>query len=222
MAATADTTNPIGTEDNASAAPVLTPQRLRLLAMIGGGVLLVALISWFMITAGKRKEAFGARALEDARNTAEQGNIGEAVQQFQQVATTYAGTAAAQDAVLGMAQARLIAGQSELAITTLQEFLGNNPPKTYASPANGLLGTALENTGKYADAAAAYKKASEQADVDYLKASLLLDAARASRLAGQADQAREYYQEIVDKYGTTAANSEAQVRLSELTATPAS
>jgi TolA-binding protein len=221
MATDADTKTTPDETDAGPQTPFFTPQRIKLFGIVGGVLVVVALAAWFMITAGQRKEAFGAKALEAARSTAEQGNIGEAVQQFQQVATTYAGTAAGYDAVLGIAQARMVAGQTELAISTLQDFLGKNPPKAYASPANGLLGSALENTAKYAEAADAYRKASDEADIPYLKATLLLDVGRASKLAGEQDQAVAAYQEVVDKYGETAAKSEAQVRLSELTATPA-
>jgi tetratricopeptide (TPR) repeat protein len=169
-----------------------------------------------MTTAASRKEAFAAEALEQARSVAESGNVGEAVQQFQQIATTYSGTAAGYDAVLGMAQSRLIAGQAELAVGTLEEFLAGGPPAAYVSPGNGLLGTAYENTKRYAEAEAAYRKASEAATIDYLKATLLLDAGRAALLAGRRDEAIATYQEVVDRFGETAARSEAEVRLSEL------
>ena len=53
--------------------------------------------------------------------------------------------------------------------------------------------------------------------MDYLKASALLDAGRAARLGGKRDDAIEIYQEILAKYGKTAAETEAQIRLSELT-----
>ncbi|MEO5826803.1 MAG: tetratricopeptide repeat protein [Gemmatimonadales bacterium] len=208
--------DPATTEPFSDEQPILTPQRLRLLAIIGGVVAVVALVAWFMITAGNRKEAFAAQAVEEARAAAEQGNLPLAVQQFEQVATTYTGTAAAFDATLGMVQARLVNDQSELAIATLTEFLGNNPPDTYAAPANGLLGTAYENTGKFGDALAAYRKASGLATTDYLKATYLLDAGRAARLAGDATQATAIYREIIDTYGETAATTEARVRLAEL------
>jgi TolA-binding protein len=181
----------------------------------------MALATWFLMTAGKRKEAFAARALESARAVAETGDIGAAVQQFEQVATTYSGTDAAYEAVIGIAQARLIAGQAELAISSLEDFLASNPPERFRGSANGLLGTALENTGKHADAAAAYRRASSLEKVDYLKAILLLDAGRASRAAGDTDGAKSAYQEVIDSYGETAARSEAEVRLAELTAAPA-
>lgn len=196
----------------------LTPMRIRLLAIIGGALLLIGLVTWFLVTASHRKEAFAARALEAARGTAESGDLGAAVQQFEQVATTYAGTDAGYDAILGTAQARLIAGQAELAISSLEEFLRGNPPARYGSPANGLMGTALENTAKFAEAQAAYRRASDLATVPYLKAELLLDAGRAARLAGDTAGARAIYQEIVDRYGETVSRSEAEVRLVELTA----
>lgn len=196
---------------------LLTPARLKLGGYLLAGLAVVGLVAWFLTTASARKEAFAAEALEQARSVAESGNIGEAVQQFQQIATTYAGTAAGYDAVLGMAQARLIAGQAELAVSTLVEFLADGPPATYTSPANGLLGTAYENTKRYPEAVEAYRKASEAATVDFLKATLLLDAGRAALLAGTRDEAIAIYQRVVDEYGETAARSEAEVRLNELT-----
>src|SRR5690606_6118030 len=70
----------------------LTPQRIRILGIALGAVAVVALVIWFLVTASHRKEAFAAQALESARATAETGDIGQAVQQFEQVATAYAGT----------------------------------------------------------------------------------------------------------------------------------
>lgn len=196
----------------------LTPERLK---MLGIGAVAIAVVGggfWFAKVTGERKESFAAAALEQARNTAEQGDMGKAVQEFERVTSQYAGTGASHEATLGIAQARLVAGQTELAISTLKAYLTGNPPATYASPANGLLGTGLENTGKYAEAEAAYRKAAELATLDFLKATLLLDAARAARLAGRTAEARGIYEEIVAKYSETAARTEAEVRLGELTA----
>lgn len=198
-----------------------TPQRVKLLSIAGAVALVAAVGIWFFITAGQRKELFATRALDNARATAESGDIAAAVQQFEQVASSYAGTSAAHEANLGIIQARLVAGQAELAISTVETFLASNPPATYAAPANTLLGTALENTGRFAEAAASYRKASELATVDYLKAAWLLDAGRATRLAGKPDEARAIYEEIISKFGETSARSEAEVRLAELTARPA-
>jgi TolA-binding protein len=199
--------------------PFFTPQRIRLLGIAGAVVLVVGLAVWFTITAGRRKESFAAAALEQARDAAAQNNFGVAVAGFTKVASTYSGTAAAYEATLGIAQTRLVADQNELAISTLTDFLRTNPPPLYAAPANSLLGTAYENTGKFAEAVAAYRKASSLATVDYLKASSLLDAGRAALLAKKPDEAKAIYNEIITKFGKTGAMTEAQVRLAELTAT---
>jgi TolA-binding protein len=190
---------------------------MRILGYAGAAILVIAAAAWFMVTASKRKEEYASRALDEARNAAEQGNMGVAVQGFTKVTTSYAGTSAAYEASLGIAQARLVSGQNELAIASLTAFLKDNPPATYAAPANGLLGTAYENTARWPDALASYRKAADLYDVDYLKASALLDAGRAARLGGKKDEAVTIYREILAKYGKTAAQTEAQIRLAEIT-----
>lgn len=215
-AAPAASASPMGDQT-----PFLTPARLKLLGIGVGIAAVAALAVWFVITSGQRKEAFAAQALEQARSTAEQGNMAGAVQQFEKVSELYDGTSAAHQATLGMAQARLVAGQNELAISTLEEYLKTDPPANFAAPANGLLGTGYENVGRFDEAVAAYQRAADQSDIDYLKAILLLDAGRSAKLAGKPDAARGIYETIIAEYGETAARSEAEVRLAELTAQPA-
>jgi tetratricopeptide (TPR) repeat protein len=220
MALSTDTIQPAPQDDAPLAIDeggFLTPQRIKVIGIALAVVLVVAAGVWFAITAGKRKEAFAAKALEDARLVAEQGNLPEAVSQFEKVIVSYKGTSAAYSAALGVAQARLVSGQTELAISSLTEFLKGNPPALYAAPAYGLLGTAHENTGKHAEAAADYRRSADAATDDYLKATALLDAGRAYRNAKNREEAIKSYQEILDKYGETAARTEAEVRLAELT-----
>lgn len=221
MAPTEDTQKtsapPAAAPGAAAAETFFTPQRLRVLGYVAAAALLIAAGAWFMVTAKQRKEQYASRALDEARNAAEQGNIGLAVQGFTKVVSSYKGTAAAYEASLGIAQARLVSGQNELAIAALTDFLRTNPPAFYAAPANGLLGTAYENTGRWNDALAAHRKAADLAGVEYLKASALLDAGRAARLGGKRDEAIAIYREILTKHGKTAAQTEAQIRLAELT-----
>ncbi len=198
--------------------PFFTPQRIRMFGIAGAVVLVVALIVWFMITAARRKETYGAAALEQAEAAAAQGQTGVAVQGYTRVTTMYAGTAAAYEASLGIAKARLVDGQNQLAVTTLTTFLRSNPPAQYASAANGLLGAADENLAHFADAEAAYRKAADLANADYVRGAELLNAARAARLAGKTDDAKALYQEIIQKYPKSGVLSEAQVRLAEMTA----
>jgi predicted negative regulator of RcsB-dependent stress response len=184
---------------------------------IGAGVIaLVALVGWFVMASGKRKEAFARQALENAWGAADAGNIPQASSELQKVANTYKGTDAAYEATLSLNQTRLSAGQSQLAVDDLRRFLQAGPPARFVHPANMLLGAGLENLGKPAEAADAYMAASSGADMDHLKAEALLAAGRAYRAAGQNEKAIAAYQSIVDHYQTTAAFPVAEVRLGEL------
>ncbi|MEO8634829.1 MAG: hypothetical protein ABI587_06090 [Gemmatimonadales bacterium] len=185
---------------------------------IGGAILGVALIAGFVVLSGSRKEAFAGRALDQARNAAESGNLALAASELQKVSTTYSGTKAAQEAVITLNQVRLVNGQHELAAVGLQDFLKGSTSAEFRSPAYGLLGRALENARRSADAAEAYVKASETADVDYLRADYLLDAARAWLSAGERAKAISSYERVTKDFAKTPANTEAELRLAELTA----
>lgn len=220
MATTVEPTLPTSSTDTPALggdAPLLTPQRTRMFA-IGGGVLAVLIFgAWFAITAGKRKEAFAAKDLEAARIVAEQGNLPQAVSLYEKVASTYGGTSAGYQASLGVAQARLVAGQNELAIAFLGDFLKGNPPAEFAAPAHSLLGQAYENTSRWTEAAASYQKAVDQNTTEYLKVQSMLDLGRAQRLAKDTAGATATYRAIIAKYPEATGLTEARVRLAEMT-----
>lgn len=187
--------------------------------MLAGGIALgaILLVTWFVMVSTKRKSEFASRELEQARNAAESGNLPLAASELQKVISTYSGTDAAQEAVITLNEVRLLNGQHELAAVNLRDFVKSNPSKQYLAPAYGLLGRALENANRPEEAAAAFLSASENADVDYLKAEYLIDAGRAFTNAGKRDDAITAYRRVVEKLGNTNAKVEAQVRLAELT-----
>lgn len=190
----------------------------RKLLMVAGGVLLAILVGvWFVTTAKGRREDFANRTLTQARNLADAGNLPEASAQFQEIIDTYGGTVAAQEAEIALNQYRLASGQSELAVVRLREYVASNPSPRFATAANGLLGAALENVGRPAEAAEAYQQASLAASVDYLKADYLLQAGRAFVAGGKTAEAEAAYRQIIEKYSKTGPFVEAQVRLAELT-----
>jgi outer membrane protein assembly factor BamD (BamD/ComL family) len=191
----------------------------RRLALGGLALLVLALVAgWFVITSGKRKEQFAARNLNQARAAAEAGNLPLASSELQRLITTYKGTDAAHEAVITLNQIRMVNGQSELSAVGLREYLDSKPPEKYLSPANGLLGAALENAKRWVEAAQAYTQASNAAGVPYLKATYLLDAGRAYRAGGRTEDAAKAYRTILEKYSDSPSFTEAQVRLAELTA----
>jgi predicted negative regulator of RcsB-dependent stress response len=163
--------------------------------LLAGAIVLAlaALATWFVVTSGRRKEEFAARSLSQARATAEAGNLPLASSELQKVIQTYQGTDAASEAVITLNQVRLVNGQGELAAVGLRDFLASHPPQKYVAPASGLLGTSLEMARKWSDAAEAFMRAYEAADVEYLKARYLLDAGRAYSEAGKKEEAATAY-----------------------------
>ena len=208
------------TRERPSAATAGTPwyrDRNRQLAAIAGALVVAVLIGWFTVTSGRRKEEFAARSLNQARSAAEAGNLPLASSELQKLIQTYQGTDAAREAVITLNQVRMVNGQSELAVVGLRDFLATKPAPEYAAPAYGLLGAALENAQRFADAAEAFRNAAQAADVDFLKARHLVNAARAFREGGKTEQAIAAYREIIQKYPKTSSFTEAQVRLAEMT-----
>ena len=203
---------------NPAAAP--TPwyrDRNRLLAAAGVALALIALAGWFVISSNKRKEEFAARSLNQARAAAEAGNLPLASSELQKLIQTYKGTDAASEAFITLNQVRLVNGQSELAVVGLRDYIASKPEAKYLAPAYGLLGAALENSKKFAEAAEAFSNASKSADVDYLKARYLIDAGRAYREAGKTAESIAAYRTVIQKYPKSPSFTEAQVRLAELT-----
>ena len=189
----------------------------KLVLGIAGALVVLALGAWVVTETGQRRQLRAAEALDQARNIAESGNLPLAASELQKIIETFSGTDAATEAVVTLNQVRMVNGQSELAVVSLQDYLKTNPKKVYKVPAQGLLGEALENAGRPEEAGAAYLGASEDAEVDYLKAQYLLSAARAYSNAGKVDEAVKALQTIIDKYPKTTALTEARVRLAELT-----
>jgi predicted negative regulator of RcsB-dependent stress response len=194
----------------------LSSKRNRLIAT-GGAVVVVGLITALVILSGQRKEAFAIRALDQARGVAESGNLPLAASELQRVIDTYGGTRGAQEAVITLNQVRLVNGQHELAAVGLQKFLDSGADQQYRAPAYGLLGRALENASRPAEAAEAYSNASAAASTDYIRAEMLLDAGRAYRDAGETDKAIASYRKVTTDLKETPFKTEAEVRLAELT-----
>lgn len=223
MPTTPTSPKPAGTEPVAAAPATQPPaagssRDTRRWIAIGGGLVAVLIGAAIVLGGGGRKEEFAQRQLGTARAAAEMGDLPTAASQFQTIIQTYGGTRAAAEATIGLNQVRLINGQNELAVTGIREFIASGPDREFLPPAYGLLGAALENAAKPAEAAEAYRNAAEAADVDYLKATYLVEAGRALVTAGRRDDAAQVYRDVVARYPETPMTTEAKVRLAELTA----
>jgi predicted negative regulator of RcsB-dependent stress response len=192
--------------------------RQRQVLIVGGSILGIGLVGGFLWWSQVRKEAFASNELEQARSAAEApGGMGQAAGMLQQIIERYSGTDAAQEAVLTLAQVRMVNGQHQLAATALEEFVASGPRAKFVAPAHGLLAAADEGLGRFGDAAENYMISSRAADLDVLKAQYLVHAARTYDLAGEREKALEQLRLVVKEYGETALATEATIRLAELT-----
>ena len=192
--------------------------RQKVIGITVGVLALLALVIWYTIEAGHRKQAQAMEALDRARAAMESGNYPEASTGFQRVTQTFAGTDAAYEAALALNQVRLLSGQGKLASDELKKFAASNPPAPYNSAAHATLAMALEDLGKPAEAAAEYQKAADLATEDFRKVDALLNVARVLRTTGKEKEAIAVWQDIIKKYPKErSAVAEARVRLAEVT-----
>ena len=180
--------------------------------LVGLGAVLFVWNLWSTRTA---ERTAGAR-LEQARLAVDSRNFKLAASELSQVVENYAGTRAAQEATILLAQAYLGQGQSQQAIALLKRF-APGAGKAYQAQAYGLLGAAYENVAHPKDAADAYQRASEAARFPFLRAQFLSDAGRAWVAAGDTTRALAAYRAISEGADSSGAAIEAKVRIGELT-----
>jgi tetratricopeptide (TPR) repeat protein len=178
---------------------------------------ITAASAWWMVTAVRRKEAFAAGELANARAVAAAGNLALAASDLSQFVETYGETQAGEEGAILLAQIRLMEGQPDAAVQALQGLVDRGPSSQFEAPAHGLLGNSLEESGDYAAAASSYEAASRAAWYDFLKAQYLVDAARVYQLAGDTGAAMNAYERVLSDFPDSGQYEiEARIRLAEL------
>jgi outer membrane protein assembly factor BamD (BamD/ComL family) len=184
---------------------------------IGLGVAAVAVGGiLFWRAASERRENFAERALQTARSAAEAGNLPLAASDLARLIGTYGGTRAAQEGSLLLAQIRLLDNQATIAAADLQTFIQSGPRREFRAPASGLLGAALEESGRFGEAARAYEDAAAATPYAGVRNQHLLDAARAHTMARDTASATAVYQRILSLAESGADSIEPLIRISEL------
>jgi tetratricopeptide (TPR) repeat protein len=191
-------------------------QNSRKLAGAASVVVVGAAALWLVISSGRRKEVFAQQALSQARSSAEAGNLPLAASDLSRLVERFGGTRAADEGVVLLNQIRLLQGQGPVAVTALQEFVNSRRPDYVRASAYGLLGGGLEDQGKLREAADAYRRASELAELDFLRAQYLLDAGRAYAAGGDTTEARRAFGEVLSRFGELPQSQEARVRMAEV------
>ncbi|MGH7567442.1 MAG: tetratricopeptide repeat protein [Gemmatimonadales bacterium] len=176
------------------------------------GVLLFAWNTW----SSRQTEVRAGAALSAARSAFESRNYPLAASELARLVENYAGTNAAEEGTLLLANVRIQQGQVAQAIELLQR-LAPSASRSYQAQAYGLLAAALETQGQLRPAAEAYEEGSKRAVWDWMKAQLLAEAGRVWGQAGDTTRAVASYARVVKDFGERGPATEAKVRLGELT-----
>ena len=177
--------------------------------LIGGG-------AWFTRSASVRQEMFAEGELSQARVAAQSGNLQLAASDLGRIINLYPKTGPGQEAVILLANVHLQQSQPELAVSELRDLMSRGPESHLESPAAGLLGNALEELGRFAEAADAYDQAADGVGYDYIRSMYLMEVGRAAGLAGDTGRAAGAYETIIDEDQDAATVGEATFRLAEL------
>lgn len=179
-------------------------------------VVAVAAIGYLWRASAEKKEVRASAALAAAQSVAQSGNAALAQSDLQAVIRRYGGTKAGTHARLVLAQVLFEQGKVD---EGLRELEAVGPKEPYAASFHGLKAAGLEQTGKLAEAAAAYEAAASASGTNLAKASYRSDAARAYLAAGNRDAALRIWESMAGD-DTNPLSGEARVRLGELRAKP--
>jgi predicted negative regulator of RcsB-dependent stress response len=181
-----------------------------------GAVIVLVLGGWLYVSSENRKEAFASQALMQARGEAESGNLPLAASDLTRLVERFGGTRAADQAVILLNQTRLVQGQRDLAINALRGFVSGSHADYVKASGYALHGAALEDAGKSREAADAFRKAAQNARLDFLKATYLIDAGRAFPAAVDTAAAKAADTGLLTAYGRRDQAAEARVRMAEI------
>ena len=183
-----------------------------------GGIVLVAVaaVAFLWRASADKKEVRASQALASAQAVVQSGNAALAQSDLQALLRRYGGTSAAIQARLLLAQVHFGQGKVDDGLNALNEI---KSPGLYAASVHAMRAAGLEQSGKPAEAAAEFEKASDAATTPVGKAAYRSDAARAYLAAGNRDAAKRIWESIANDDANPLAG-EARVRIGELTAKP--
>ena len=176
---------------------------------------------WFYTRSNVLKAENADRRLLAAKQSLNSGNLPLAQSDLKRVADQYPETSAGAEAGMLLAQVKLEQNDVQGATTTLRELAEKNASGPYAAPIRTLLGDALSQAGKHAEAAAEYERASTLTQGPNERALLLGKIARSYAAAGNAAKARTAWEALANQSDSPSMAAEARVRLGELLATGA-
>ena len=200
-------------------ASAFVQQRVKELAIGVGAVLLTVVVVVSIVQYGKHRVAAAADLLAEVEVAKRSGKaLDEITDLYAQVIDKYGGTSSGAQAQIGLAEAKLAAGDTEGARAAFQQYLrkhkGDDPLLSYAAWSG--IGACFEDEGRYVEAAEHYQAFWERHPKSPYTPQALLDSARDFELAGQPEKAREVLQRILDQYENAGVTYQARRQLKVL------
>ena len=186
------------------------------ISIVGLVVVAAAAVGLLWRASADKKEVRASQALAAAQNVVASGNAALAQSDLQAMLRRYGGTKAAVQARMLLAQVHFGANKVD---EGLKELDAIRSPGPYTASIHALKGAGLEQSGKLAEAAAEYERASTTSSTKLAKAAYQSDAARAYLAAGNTDAAKKIW-EAMAADDSNPLSGEAKVRLGELTVKP--
>jgi predicted negative regulator of RcsB-dependent stress response len=145
----------------------------------------------------------------------QQAKLEGALEKFKAAADTYPNTRSGQMARLHQADTLARLGRTDEALAQYDQVIGAGHPLLATSARLGKASAQLV-TGQYDPAIATLKDLSEQADSRLPKDGLLMELARAYRLAGRTEEARKTLTQVVEQHAESPFASEAKAEIEKL------
>lgn len=175
-------------------------QKNRTPVSVGGAAILVAAAgtAWFISSQRALEETASGR-LAQVQQSVASGNAQLAIQDLQNFLNTFGSTRAGDQARLVLADLLIQQDRPQEAIDALGE-LPNELDNPFGLPGARLHAAALEELGRYDEAAGAYQRLARQARFEYQRREALADAARVQLQHGDPAVAEDLYRQILDTF----------------------
>jgi len=191
-------------------------EHLNQVLMVGGGVILVGVIVFFVISSKSKREENAADLLGKAGMELQTGELGTAVSDLQKVINQYGSTESAKRATFLLASAYYYAKDYNQAQSFFEKSLDKykNEPNMAASAQAGIADCYMQK-GSFLLAGDNYVKAVSMDPQGFLSPQYLLKAADAYIRAGQNDKTREMLNRLIKEYPDSREVYQAKIQFSE-------
>ncbi len=192
-------------------------KHLKEILMAAGGVILIAVILFFVFSSKAKSERKAAELLGKANMQLQAGSIEAAVSDLQTVVNKYGGTGSAEQAIFFLAYANFYTGNYVQAQSLFEKYLQKyKEDQLLSASAQAGIADCHMQTGNFVLAAENFVKAASLYPDNFSTPQYLLNAAFAYLKADQKDRAKEILNKLINEYPDSREVSRAKIQLAEL------